>query len=425
MRQTLVRVAAVALLASASAFAADLDANEKKWVQQCVDNLVAKSALIRSSAERAISGLGQDALPAVVAATGKLKTDADWLALSRAIAGMGPGARKTLDGLRMSWPKGTETRFADMLSFLDKAEEEAKKNGPVAIPASPGSVAARVRQILDGYRNKRVMSQEDPEIKELVSLGHDAVGTLLAYLDEEENVAEGPQSGAYAAQNALAKLVDASDTPALVAMLRKGRTKVAQALKGADAPEVLDAFVEAIEKSFIDSDLVHALEPRGKEPRIQKALIVWLRKPAALEREYVVWQVAEVLQRNDAPGAAACLLPLLPQLNDLQPRQKLALALARLGEKSAIPVLIDVLTMSDSHGPRRFDYPRHESGLALNEITGTTIYTGYLVEGSGGFSGEPRYVADWAATSKAFREWWAANKDKLRFDPETHAWSVK
>jgi HEAT repeat protein len=421
--------AVLVLCASAAlALAADLDPSEKKWVGTCVDNLAAKSALVRGSAERAISGLGQAALPAVVAASVKLKTDDEWLGLSRGIAGMGAGMRKAVDDLRMSWPKGTEKRFAGMLDFLEKAEAEAKASGVVALPSSPGDVKARVNEILDGYRDKHVMSTEDPAIADLIALGHPAVGALLEFLDGRDATNEvtfGSHSGKFAAQHALASLADASDAPSLIALLRKGRTTVAPALKNIDAPGVLDAFIAAIDSTFVDSELLEGLQRRGKEPRVQKALCAWLRKPAALEHEWVVGNVAEFLAENEAPDAVATLTPLLKSLTDLQPRQYVALALANLGEKSGIAVLIEVLTMNDSHAGMGFDYPRHCAGNALNRISGTTIYAGKEVGGGGPGSGPPRYDADWGAVAKEFREWWTKNKDKLHFDSETRTWSVQ
>jgi len=416
------------LCASAAlALAADLDPSEKKWVGTCVDNLAAKSALVRGSAERAISGLGQAALPAVVAASVKLKTDDDWLGLSRAIAGMGAGARKAVDDLRMSWPKGTEKRFAAMLDFLEKAETDAKASGVVPLPSSPGDVKARVKEILDGYRDKHVMTPDDAAIQDLIALGHPAVGALLEFLDGRDDAGEdsfSSHSGQYAAQNALANLADASDAPTLIAMLRKGRTKVALALKHIDVPGVLDGFVAAIDAAFVDSDLLQGLRGRGKEPRVQKALCAWLRKNLAQDRQWVVGGVAEFLAENEAPDAVAALTPYLKTLTDLQPREHVALAVANLGEKAGIPVLIEILTMSDSHGPMKFDYPRHCAGNALNGISGTTIYTGQEVQGlvPGGPS---HYDADWAATAKAFRAWWDQHKDKLHFDAETRTWSVQ
>jgi hypothetical protein len=417
----------VLLCASAArAFAADLDANEKKWVATCIDNLASKSALIRGSAEKAISGLGQDALPAVVAASVKLKTDDEWQGLSRAIAGMGAGARKALDGLRMSWPKGTEKRFADMLDFLDKAEADAKKNGPVPLPTSPADVKARVKEILDGYRDQRVMKTDDQAILDLISLGHPAVGALLEALDaRDSNDHLDSHSERYAIQWALARLAEASDAPTLTALLRKGRTKVALALNNIDAPGVLDAFVEAIDAGYVDSDLVEGLDRRGKEPRIQKALCAWLHKNLAMDRQWVIGGVAEFLERNRAPDAVAALLPYLKTLTDLQPRQFVALALANLGEKAGIPVLIEILTMSDSHGLTGFNYPRHCAGNELNRISGTTIYTGKEISGGGPGMGPERYDADWGATAKAFRDWWTKNKDRLHFDPTTRVWSVQ
>jgi hypothetical protein len=101
--------------------------------------------------------------------------------------------------------------------------------------------------------------------------------------------------------------------------------------------------------------------------------------------------------------------------------------LADLGEKSGIAALIDVLTMTEDTGPFRFDYPRHEAGLALNRISGTNLYTGVQKVGAGGPGqpGGPQYDADWAATAKAFRAWWTKSKDSLRFDAATRNWSSK
>jgi hypothetical protein len=320
-----------------------------------------------------------------------------------------------------------------MLDFLEKAAvaaaAQARKDAPVPMVQSPAEIAARVKEILAGYRDQHVMTPGDHAILDLVALGHPAVGALLQFLDSDD---VSNHSGTYAAQNALASLSEESDVSAMMRMLRNGRTPVAHGLRKFVTPEVRDAFVDAIDSTFVDSDVVQGLSGHAGDAIVQKALCDWLRKPAALEQQWVVAGVGELLANAGAPGAAAALAPVLPKLTDLQPRQQVAVVLADLGEKSAIPVLIDSLTYADSFSrATRFDYPRHCAGLALNRISGTQLYTGQEIDGGGGglIPTDPgphvtQYDADWAGTAKAYREWWAKTKDVFRYDPATRTWSA-
>lgn len=438
MRQTLVRVAAIALLASASAFAADLDANEKKWVQQCVDNLVAKSALIRSSAERAISGLGQDALPAVVVAAGKLKTDADWLALSRAIAGMGPGVRKTLDGLRMSWPKGTETRFADMLTFLDKAEAEAKKSGPVAIPASPAEIEAKVMEILETYRGSSSAHWPDPRATKIIALGRNAIGALVKAVCDPRN--QGEWALRRTAEHCFVELADESDVPLIGRLAREGHHEFEAGLGRLKSAAAIDLLAELVRGGVFDTELDKSLAPHLRDPAVIAACCAWLKAPVYPgDMDFAIAKMADIV------GGGDCLDELPPQLAGLRTqepfmpeatgplanlldrplrsdaRRRVASALVRLGGNAGFPVLIEMLTAA-VHDITDTGYERHAAGQQLNKVSGTAIYEGHDVREKGSFT---RWEGNFAEAAKAFREWWSQNKDKLRFDAATRTWSVK
>jgi hypothetical protein len=435
MRARKAMLVAAALLC-ANAFAGDLAPDEKKWVGECVANLASKSAIVRGSAEKAVAGLGLDALPTVVAASAKLKTDADWQALGRAVAAMGAGMRKAVDDLRMSWPKGTETRYAAMLDFLEKAEEEAKQKASIggSLPTSPADIRAAVREILESFRGKDTYVSDCPEVRRIVAMGHDAFGALLEFLKEDETGHEN-WAGRDAAGEALDELVVAADVPALAGLLLSGRTKFAQALARLGTPDAVAALALAIDRNFVDSDLVSAFDRHDfavkLDPKIVSAFVRWLGRPAADKKQYEVGSVAEMLAKAGAVDAVASLAKRLSMLDQLQPKQRVAQALVDLGDKSGIPALIEVLTMPEPFaGPMRFDYPRHCAGLALNKIAGKDIYTGKEVAaGPGGIPGlgpaEPRYDADFPATAKAFRAWWEKTKDKLVFDAATRTWSAK
>jgi hypothetical protein len=429
MRRWKTTVVAAALLCG-SAFAADLAPDEKKWVAECVANLSSKSALVRGSAEKAIGGLGLDALPSVVAASAKLKTDSDWQALGRAIGAMGSGSRKAVDDLRMSWPKGTESRFADMLAVLEKAEADAKQNAAFngAPPTSPAEIRTAVRAILETFRGTHSYSSDCTEVRRIVAMGHDAVGALLEFMSKESGDHDAWACCA-AARDALDFLVVAADVPALAALLLQGQTKLAPSLARIGTPDAVAAIALAIDRNIVDWDLVAAFESHDFnaakiDPKIVSAFVRWLGRPAAERKQYELGSVAELLGRAGAVDAVAPLSKHLPAMDQLQPKQRVAQALVELGDKSGIPALIDVLTMPESFpGATRFDYPRHCAGLALNRVAGGDIYKGKQTFDE--TQHESRYDADFAATAKAFRAWREKSKDKLAFDPAARTWSVK
>jgi hypothetical protein len=354
---------------------------------------------------------------------------------------MGTGARKALDDLRMSWPKGTDKRYADMLDFLDKAEVERKQNAAVAgpLPSSPADVEAKVMEILESYRGVSSTQSPDPRETQIIKLGRLAIGALVRALTEDAYGEEWAMR--QAAKRGLTALVEGQDAPMLAKLVREGHVEVEAAFENLDSPAAVAAFAGLIKEGRFGTDLDVAAKPHLREPAIVAACCAWLDKPVFEgDMDFAIAEMADLVGGGDRaehlpPGFPSSLggdaamkeaLPALVRLLDrplrIDPHRRVASAVVRLGGKAGIPALIDVLTADVQQRFTDTNYERHAAGQQLNHVSGTQIYVGHDVHDPNvGFT---TWEGNFAEAAKAFRAWWDKSKDHLHFDPATRTWSV-
>ncbi len=401
---------ALVLVALGATAFAELDAGEKKWLKQCLDSLVSKSAKVREGAEVAIGKLGLDAIPVLLPDVGRLKTDDDWAALARALSVMDRSNAADMVNLsRDKWPKGQEQRLGKLV--------EALRKGPVPGPgAAPGKaspeIEAKVRELLEPFRGVHSYSSRDPAVAKVVALGRDAIPALAAILRENDD--HGAGMLVTATKDALADLVTEADVPLLAQLLADGHLAAAGAFKNLRSPAALDALLDTVKRGFVSYDLVEQFDHFRDDPQIAPALIGWLEAHG----ESAGWEVSPVaryLGEHRVREAVPALSKLLGAGRDAHARTSAAVALARFGEKSGVETLVEIFEAPAAGPGRSDDHVRHEAGEELNKIAGRRIYTGSF-EPSGGIRGN----ADDAA--KLFREWWNGVKDKIRFDATRRVW---
>jgi hypothetical protein len=407
-------VACVALALAGVAGAEGLDAAEKAWTRKCVESLLAKSDRLRASAEVALTRMGPDALVVVLGGLDRFRTDDDWEALTRVVAGMGLDGPNKLLELRGTWPRASEGRLALVEKEARRRAETAPPAPPPGgapsplLPKSPPQVEAEVRKALDEYRTVSRMSSGDAAIRRITALGHAAFGAVVAVLRESKGH-EGMLQSAIVA--VLKQIGEAGDEPVVAELMREGHLAAAAALLRVQTPAALDVLVDEVERGFVDHTILESLEPRRREPRVPKALIGWLQAHGR-KGSFDTGQVAEFLGEARAAEAVPVLLPLLDVSLPSDGRMRVAKALCDLGEKAGIPALIGVLAGEgeDMHG----DWPRHTAGEALNRIAGKRYYSGSFQPGSS--------TGNYDEAAQAFRGWWEAVQDTIRWDPARRAW---
>ena len=432
--------AAVVVAFAAPSLAGDLDADEKAWVATCVANLSSKSERMRTSAEKAIGGMGLDALPAVLDAVGASKAATDGHALALAIAAMGKGATKALQDLRPNWPKFMDTSLGAVLTEVRSLEEKAEAAAApkTAATPSPDDVDAQVSAILESYRGTRSVHMPDPSVAKIARLGHAAVGALMRALEDSEN------AEAWAlmrmASSALAEVVDESDAPMLAASVRAGHADVEAAFASLRSPEAMEILAGLLREGQFGTTLDSVLEGKLDIPVIAAACCAWLERPVFEgDMDFAIAKMAEAvggglhhhlppevaaqLGMKPEPGVKEAVAPLKKLLERelrIDAKRRVASSLANLGDKSGIEALIGVLGSGKRPNPwGPWDYEIHAAGEHLNAISGTTLYQGKYEPSH---SGVTELTGNVEEAAKAYRAWWETSKEKVRFDETQRKW---
>ena len=398
------------LALSSAAWAADLDEAAKKRVRDLVAQCASRTEKTRRAAETALAAMGLDAVPAAVAAAEKLKQDdASWASFSRAIGGMGAAAVGAVQRLRPSWPKGTEPRFERL---LDDARAVAGAAALAALPASPPEVVAKIDAVVAELSARPSFAHSDPKIESISALGRPAFGECVRIL-RDRRAAGVPGVEDYKARViaklALVKIVAAEDVPLFAALVRGGAADAAYPLRDVAAPEAGAVFADAV-RIGIDHHRCFAIEKRGPDERVGRALATWISAQDDYEK-YLVGSAALAAGRAGGAQASQAIQAYLGKTNDASVLVKCHLGLARLGEARGIAGLADFLERSADSETGNI------AGNGLNEVSGRSDFKGRYDSAAKGWRG------NFAEAAKAYRTWWEAAKDKAKFDASTGKWT--
>jgi HEAT repeat protein len=355
------------------------------------------------SAETALRELGLDFLPVLLRKSGRLRSNEAWAAVRRVLVALGgTDAARELERLRPEWPRKNKKRFEALLEGLRTARPDV----------DPG-ILERVRKELEPFRNSRSYSTENPQVRRIVAMGRAAVPALLKVLEEPEP-AFGPGFYKEAASDAFAALVDEEDLPALARLLSEGILVAARCFRGLRSEAALDALLVPVGKGMMSYELLEALEVHHGEPRVQQALVAYLEK-YGLGGGFHVGQVAEFLGEAGAFEAVPVLRRLLEPARGIEIRRPVANALVLLGERDAIPVLIEIL---DTPAASHRSYVRHAAGENLNRLVGRTVFLGRFEPGG-------EHTGNYEDAAREFRTWWETNREKLTYDRERRRFRVE
>jgi hypothetical protein len=321
---------------------------------------------------------------------------------------MGPKEAATaLEAARDKWPKGQEQRLGALVIQLRKPAPDSKPDA---------DVDAKVRELLEPFRTVNMYSSDNASVRNVIAIGRPAIPTLVAII-REGGGDHGPGMLMEAVTDALKRLVNESDVPVLAELLGEGRLVASRAFERLRSPAALEALLVPVQRGFVSYDLVHALDGFASDPRVGAALVAWLAEHG-MNAGWELGPVAEFLGNHRVVAAVDPLLKIAASAPGFEAASKVGTALASLGRKEGIDLLIGVMEGRSGGGMGHHDdYERHSAGEALNRIAGRRVYTGSYEPG-----GALRGNADEAA--KQFRAWWDEVKDKIRFDETRRAWIV-
>lgn len=268
---------------------------------------------------------------------------------------------------------------------------------------------------------------------DLALLGHDAVPALLEWLRDHAE-----RSGSSSAWGALYYLAEREDVPALRSMLLDGRTQVAEVLgilarRGVD--EAGDALLDGVSAGHFDGRVAEELDHVRDRERVIAAIRSLLAERDTGEGAFDGrTAAAELLGRLGARD----FVPTLERWTETATRSwefdSFGHALARLGSRKGIWILVQILEQAAIERPCRkpavlppppagylcadgfADGDRRSAAEMLASIAGPDVYRTP--------EGRARDGSDLAAAAVAFRAWWDASRNDLRFDAATGRWAT-
>lgn len=312
-----------------------------------------------------------------------------------------------------------------------------------AAPRTPEEVAAEVHRLLEEGYSARCSSGY---CESIAALGHDAMAPLL----EGIRGLKADHPGDSLSCGAVALLAEKDDVPALRELLLAGRVNLARALERLQAKgctEATDALLDALAGRVFDSDVLRALAEAPDRERVAKALLKVVGDGRKVEEE----DRAELASTFGTLGVRDAA-PILRDWAGIsrKPRSLVAIgrALVKLGEVKGVEVLLHVATERRTRFPCRPSTPEEEAAAAA---PGRLCPEGFddsdrerAIEALGRIAGKgifdldeywrrdlPRQGPDATTPDEfldrgaaAFRKWWEASKERLRYDREKGAWVV-
>lgn len=301
--------------------------------------------------------------------------------------------------------------------------------------------------ILDTYRGAKSIRYPDAHIDELIGLGRPALQTLVTVLTDA--AFEDEWAVREAAKRALPALARDADVPTFVRLMREGHYEVEVAFANLRAPASVAAYAGLLRDGCFDTGLHTAARPHLRDPMVVAACCAWLKDPHYVgDLDFAIAKMAELVggtglyRRPDdrpsdgagrftsdqpvpeiVPEAAPALRSLLKRPLRIDARRHVASALVRVGDKSGIPELIDILGAAlPADAPPPDAYQRHAAGLQLNAVSQTSFYWKPAWD-----ERRSQIVREdqFELAAETFREWWLRAQDEIRFDPATQVWSIK
>lgn len=312
-----------------------------------------------------------------------------------------------------------ECRFNAL--WLDGKKVELKFDDD-ASRAAAAEVESKVREILAVHRDSNKEAVPDPCRPQLVALGRAAVPALLKVICDDDLSVRGMMKSS--AAKALPELVADGDAEMLARRMREGHRELEYSFARLRAPTSLLVYASLIREGCFSYGLVEVVSQHLSDEDVVDGCCGWLAAPKYDgDKDWAITMMANIAAAF-GPRAVAPLQALFQKPLRSDARIAVATALVRLGDKDAIPAVIDTFAAPvDEPGARPDGLHRHLAGNLLNAVSGTRLYVGRVVYDFP--KGKTNWTGNFDEAAKGFREWWKKSKDALRFDPVARTWSVQ
>lgn len=370
----------------------------KPLVGLLIEALAAKDAAVARAGHVGLVALAEHAAPALAARL------VAWPEATRARAcdtfvSMGRHARAAVDALEPK-PTGEAKELFD--SLIERLEIE------IGFGETPARMAKRLDAIMNDLP-KEFWPIDHPAIGRIAQLGREAIPRLLEYVDPQGEDATRVQ--ALCAAATLERLCNPADIPRLGRYLEKGWDVIATVLEGMGDATAVPVLVKALERDSMSSELGAALLAFSDE-RAKEAAIKYVHRSGtdfepglrSVLDMLVAMRAQEIVPALHRMANAPDNQPVFSFFGNRPVRQDPSLmrktvcgcALARLGEATGLPMLLDALGASGDD-----EWMAREAGTCLNDVTGLGHWN----------------VATGAARARRlYRAWWLEHETALVWD---------
>jgi hypothetical protein len=303
--------------------------------------------------------------------------------------------------------------------------------------------AAEVRHLLDVAHRARCSTGCAEEI---TLLGHDAVEPLLAAIGDGDPKSAGDST----ACNAVELLAEKGDLPAIRERILQGKVNLVDAvvrMRKEGVPEASEVLFDVASAGRVDSDVMRALvdvPDRARVLAVVNRVVESRPDAAARHRATLAW----VYERLEARESIPTLVSWVATSEDCDDFVAIANALVHFGERKGVGLLVKIASERPTWFPCRpstpeeqaaasapgrlcpkgFDsYDREHAAKKLAAIAGKDVFdmpedvTRFLSAQGRDHESDHDFLDRAAA---AYRTWWAASRDRIRFDAAAGRWVV-
>ncbi len=413
---------------------ADDAADNAAAARAAADDLTSPDDAVRAKGAARIAGLGHLIAAEIARRVGDLD-DRAWEACAEAfVQAKCSRCAYTFVAAARKAPPAHARRLLDLAHAL---------NPLAGVRRSPAETAAEVRRLLDGAARARCSTGYAEEI---ALLGHDALEPLLAGMRDGDPTFPGGST----ACNAVGMLAEKEDLPAIRALLLEGKVNLVDAverMRKEGTPEAAQVLLDAAVAGRLEFRVMRALAEIPDCTRVFEVVdAVMKARPEITDahRASLAW----LFERIDARASVPTLESWIATSRDPGDFVAIGDSLVHFGSPKGVGILVRIASerrtrfpcrpstpkeLASASAPGRlcaegfFSYERERAARKLAAIAGTSVFdlpddlTRHLAGQGRDHESEDDFL-DRAAT--AFRAWWEASKDRLRFDAERGRWIV-
>ena len=422
------------LLVAASFARADDDAGKRAAVRASMEALSSPEEAVRAKAAAQLAEPGSFGAEEV-ARHGEGIGDRAWSALAVAfLHAKCSSSAVSFVAASYTAPAAHRRRLLELAHALDPE---------AGVERSAEEVAKVVHDVLVAASRTDCLTDFDLSI---AVLGHPAVAPLLARLKDGDR----KYPGGTVECMALAFIAEKEDVPAIRELLCAGKVNLAEVLdrmQRRGIPEATGALLDAVSAGNLDAQVTRALQNAPDRERVLKVVNAWIASQDRVD-EGARANLATLFEKLEAREAVPTMEAWLATSKKPDVFTSIADALVHFGDPKGVGLLVRIAGERQTRFPCRPSTPEEVAAAAapdrlcpegfpqwdrsraaetLSRIAGAGVFDVpedwiRVLREKGPDRESDDHFLDRAAA--AFRAWWAASKDRLRFDTAARRWTV-